>query len=365
MPENMPPKPAFDSEKRRKYIPSMDGLRAGAMLLVLTTHLATVFLGIRLPGAISVAMFFLLSGFLITTGFRKQFEKKHSIDVRHFVLHRAIRILPPMAATVLFATGLTFAGLVGGGVKLLPTLAQTFCLGNYWSIYKGEAGVPAGVPVFWYMGVQEQFYLVYPLILLVLMRTFSRRTCALLMWAACGVALAWRFVLVFHFGATAHSFLATDSRFDAILFGCALALYGNPVLDPVPHLNLNLKRLALVLAAALWVVSFGIRQEAFLHTLRHTFQSIVALCVFYLAIVAADRPLFRVLEHPWIKFVGTISFSLYLIHYVAIEVILKMSPTTNPYINIVLATLLAVLFGLGLHYGVERPSARLSKRLGG
>lgn len=360
MSENTPVLP-----KRPKHIPSLDGLRAGSMLLVLVTHLATVFLGIKLPGAIAVAMFFLLSGFLITSSFRKQFEKTHSLDIRHFILHRLIRILPPMIATMLFATGLTYAGLVGGSVKPLPALAQAFCLGNYWSIYRGETGVPAGVPVFWYMGVQEQFYLVYPFILLFLIRSFSRRTCALLMWFACVVALAWRFVLVYGLDSAAHSFLATDSRFDAILFGCALAMYGNPVLDPVPNLNRNLKRSALAAAAVLWVISFAIRDEGFLHTARHTIQSIVSLCVFYLAIVDADRPLFRILEHPWIKYIGTISFSLYLIHYVAIEVILKTSPTANPFVNIILATLLALLFGLTLHYCVEKPSARLSKRLGG
>ena len=84
-----------------RHIPSLDGIRAVSFLLVFAAHTG---LGRFVPGELGVTIFFFLSGYLITTLMRSEFERTSSVDLMYFWLRRALRILPPFYLVVLAAT---------------------------------------------------------------------------------------------------------------------------------------------------------------------------------------------------------------------------------------------------------------------
>src|ERR1051326_8050510 len=102
-------------------IPSLDGIRALAVLLVFAAHAG---LNERVPGNFGVTVFFFLSGYLITTLLRLEWERTGGISLKAFYLRRVLRILPPMYLVLAAASLLTVAGLLEGSVQLDTLLAQ-------------------------------------------------------------------------------------------------------------------------------------------------------------------------------------------------------------------------------------------------
>ncbi len=139
-----------------RNIPSLDGMRAVSVLMVFFAHAG---LDHFIPGGFGVTIFFFLSGFLITTLLRAEFEKNHVISVKHFWLRRVLRIMPPFYL-VLIATVISSAP---GTLDLFAVLAQFFNFTNYWVIVHGSnAGQPIGTGIFWSLAVEEHFYLIFP-----------------------------------------------------------------------------------------------------------------------------------------------------------------------------------------------------------
>src|SRR5947209_14639069 len=102
-------------------IPSLDGIRACAMLLVFAAHAG---LNERVPGNFGVTVFFFLSGYLITTLMRVEFGRTGTISLRAFYLRRVLRIFPPMYLVLAGASLLTVTGLLEGSVRLDALVPQ-------------------------------------------------------------------------------------------------------------------------------------------------------------------------------------------------------------------------------------------------
>lgn len=186
----------------------------------------------------------------------------------------------------------------------------------------------------------------------------------MILGVACLAFLAWRCLLVFSFHkGDERTFGASDTRMDSILFGCILAMRGNPAIDP----PLAIGPLAKM---AVYVASFGLlgfclinRDPAFRETFRYTLQGIALLPLFYLAVAEPDRPWFRWLNWRWVRFGGLLSYSLYLIHFSALKMVPHLLPDLRPLLQVALALAFSVTYSLGLYYAVERPLARYRKRL--
>jgi peptidoglycan/LPS O-acetylase OafA/YrhL len=219
------------------------------------------------PGGFGVTIFFFLSGFLITTLQRVEFDENRRISVRQFWLRRALRIMPPYYLVLITAVIASAPGTLSG----LGVLAQLLNVTNYWAIvHNGNVGQPVGTGIFWSLAVEEHFYLVFPWLYIGLRRlNVSGQRQALLFWALCVVVLLWRCVLVLHYHVpTDRTYLGTDTRIDSILFGCALAVWRNPVIDR-PRLNAKAWRFGLLPAAgAALLFCLVYRNAAFRETLR-------------------------------------------------------------------------------------------------
>lgn len=344
------------------YIPSLDGIRALAVLLVFCAHAG---LNERVPGNFGVTVFFFLSGYLITTLMRIEFGRTGTVSLKAFYLRRALRIFPPMYIVLAGASLLTLGGLLEGSVRLDAVVPQALHLSNYYIILNGWwDGRAPGTWILWSLAVEEHFYLAFPLLYLVLLRFVrGRARQALILFGLCGIVLAWRMALVLLLHAEKdRTYVATDTRVDSILFGCALAVFGNPVLDSTRISDRTWKYVLLPLGAAGLLVSFVVRDAWFQETARYSLQGISLLPLFVTAIRFPSWAMFRVLNVGPIKFVGVLSYSIYLLHPTVLfgtEQWTSWHPVAKGLFGLSLTLVLAFC----IYRFVELPCARLRKRL--
>jgi len=345
------------------HIPSLDGLRAVSFLIVFFAHSGISGVG-GIPGGFGVTVFFYLSGFLITTLMRMERQTTGTVNLRHFYLRRALRILPPFYLILFIACGLTLLGLLPGQLSPTVVLAQSLHVSNYWLIWNGADGSAAGTVPYWSLAVEEHFYLLFPVLYLGLARVMSRHAQARSVLALCALICVWRCILVVVFGVSNdRTYMGSDTRFDSIFFGCALALGMNPVVD-APHGSERLwKWLLFPAALALLVCTFAFRPDWFRETIRYTLQGIALTPVFVTAIRFPDWLPFRLLNTKPGAFIGLLSYSLYLIHQVILFLFEYRLPRMHSLPRAILALLVSVIIAAAIHYAVEKPSARARKRL--
>lgn len=343
-------------------IPSLDGLRALSFLIVFAGHVG---LDDFVPGGFGVTVFFFLSGFLITTLLRAEFANHGAVNLGQFWLRRALRILPPFYLVLILATLAT--AFIEPGVRVSgdAVAARALHFTNYWLIARGYGGEPAGTGVYWSLAVEEHFYLLFPWIYLAMqkLRMPALRQ-AQFLWALCAVVLLWRCALVFGFNSPVdRTYMASDTRIDSILFGCALAIWKNPVLD-APKLPVALWKYAIVPGSTLvLLVCLLIPNTQFRETVRYSLQGIALTFMFVAVIRFQDTRYFRLLNWPPIVFIGALSYSLYLLHYAVIIGVRHELATLHPILQAGAA--FAVSLGLAwvIYLFVERPCADLRRKL--
>jgi peptidoglycan/LPS O-acetylase OafA/YrhL len=349
---------AVKFETKRFHIPSLDGIRGVAILCVFGAHIDLA-ISALMPGGLAVSAFFFLSGFLITTLLRREFEKTRGISLREFYLRRALRIFPPMYLVLLLALFLDLADGTRGFTGPVA-IAQALYLTNYMhALGHSNDLVPYTAP-FWSLAVEEHFYLAYPPALILLLRRYRYRQIALILASICAALLVWRCVLVFPLHVDSlHMYVATDARIDSILFGCILAFWNNPQLDKgfAPATAWKLAGCGTILVLG----SLLIPWSAFSDTLRYTVQGLGLFPLFYCAVRFHDRPLFRWLETPLMRGLGIISYTFYLSHMACIK-ILERAFGASP-IVILAAFAAAIAFSTASYFLLERRLAVLRARL--
>jgi peptidoglycan/LPS O-acetylase OafA/YrhL len=308
-------------------IPSLDGLRALSFLLVFAGHTGAPWI----PAGFGVTVFFFLSGYLITTLMHIELTRTGKIDFKHFYLRRALRIWPPFYIVLLGGIILTLSGQLPGTLHWQPILAQVCHVYNYWTIAQDWKNVVPGSGVYWSLAVEEHFYLAFPALLLLFHNAkLSPRQMHSSLLVLCGVVLAWRCIEVFALDANpAHIFVATDSRVDSILFGCGLALWRNPALERRDtRITPNTRELLVCLAAlCTLLVTFVAREEWFRNTIRYTLQGVALTPLFSFVIRFHSWGVVRVLNHPLPRFLGVLSYSMYLLHHTLLALATAWFPT--------------------------------------
>ena len=345
------------------HIPSLDGIRACAVMLVFAAHAG---LKGKIPGDFGVTVFFFLSGYLITTLLRIEHEQTGAISLRAFYLRRVLRIFPPFYLVLIVATVLTAAGaLPGPALRPEALWAQALYLTNYYVIQNGWwVGHAPGTWIFWSLCIEEHFYLAFPLVYILMLRLVpSRARQALVLGGMCALVLGWRLVLVFALGSTHdRTYMATDTRIDSILFGCILGVFANPILDSTRVSAGRWKKVLVPLALVGLLGSFLLRAPGFQNTLAYTVQGI---CLFPLFIAAVRYPgwwLFQILNVRWVRFVGVLSYSIYLVHPSVLWGIASWVPAPG-LAQAGLGLTLTLAIAYGIYVAVEKPAALLRRRL--
>jgi peptidoglycan/LPS O-acetylase OafA/YrhL len=344
-------------------IPSLDGIRAASFMVVFLGHAG---LGGIVPGYFGLTLFFFLSGYLITTLMRLEFERTGTVGLRQFYLRRVLRIFPPFYLVLAIAWLLTALGLFkGAALTGQGMLAQALHFTNYYIVAHGWwEGLAPGTWVYWSLAVEEHFYLFFPWLYLALRRRFSTgRGQMFALLTICALVLVWRCVLVFVLHVPKdRTYVATDTRIDSILFGCIMAVWSNPFLEPESIDERRLARLWLPLGVSLVVLSTIVRVHWFDQTLRYTLQGVGLIPFFMAAIRWHDRGPFRLLNLAPVRYMGVVSYSLYLLHTVTLSAVDEWTPWSTPVRGVFALALLIGMATLIYHF-VEKPCARIRRRL--
>jgi peptidoglycan/LPS O-acetylase OafA/YrhL len=338
-------------------IPCLDGIRAIAVLLVFIGHanLPTV-----VGAGTGVTIFFFLSGYLITTLLRREHEQTGRISLTDFYLRRALRILPPLYVFLAVAVALTLFSVVPGHITGTGIAAALLHYTNFVVLFGNSSLLIPGAGVLWSLAIEEHFYLIFPLLYLGI-RRMSRKWQGAILAALCTLALAWRCVLVFALGDTYdRTYYGTDTRADALLLGCFLAVAANPVLDRV---RLSLRQAyAVVVVGGLLVVAGEQLPDRLAASVGQTLQNVGLLLVFT-AILSAPRSLFsRLLEWRPLARLGIWSYSFYLFHGIILTALEEHTGWAGP-VRALVAFIITLALSHAVHVFVERPLGRWRRRL--
>jgi peptidoglycan/LPS O-acetylase OafA/YrhL len=300
------------------YVPALDGIRAIAVTAVVLFH--SGFSWFRW-GYAGVDLFFVLSGYLITSLLLKERDESGWIDLAFFYQRRMLRLFPALA--VLLIAFAAYGAFFANKTQVLQEIAIVmFYVGNWTRAF--DLGLPVYLSQTWSLAVEEQYYLVWPVLLIGLLAlTKQRLERLLLIIVVLAIAVsAWRATLLFAGKSTFRIYNGTDTRCDALLVGAALS-----VALRLPHLNRFLRSwvahfwpLAAVCVVAIpysfssdhrWMIIFGYSAVAI--------SGAVLIC-------AATQPTWLsrlVLGSTPFIWIGRRSYALYLWHpsllYIALQ----------------------------------------------
>ncbi len=219
---------ARTEERSIGHVPGLDGLRGAAVIGVLLFHAHGWLRG----GYLGVDLFFVLSGFLITSILLDEHRRHGRIDLGAFWVRRFRRLMPALLSLVpaiaLYAQTLAAPSeLASLRADALATLAYVanwraiFAKRSYWQMFTA----PSPLEHTWSLAIEEQFYLVWPIVVVLLLR-LGRIRAVLAASIAAAIASCVAMNLLFVEGNTMRVYLGTDTRGAAILIGAALAASG-------------------------------------------------------------------------------------------------------------------------------------------
>lgn len=328
----------YRATSRVDYLPGLDGVRAIAVLAVLLYHLDLP--GFFSAGFLGVDLFFVLSGFLITSQLLREHERNQSISLRDFYLRRARRLLPAVVALLLLCVLLVecFAPDAIHRTRI-DTLPALFYGSNWWQIFSEQSyfEISGRAPLLqhlWSLAIEEQFYIFWPLALIALLRAGQRYR---LYWVALALMLlsgGWMIVLSILRGLPeavdpSRAYLGTDTHAFGLFAGAALAALWDPrarriaqpeslPVTPSPWGQAPATRIDWLgmAALALLIATMLLSGESSVWLYRGGFICFVLLTAVLL--FAATQPtgsLPRWLSQPPLVWLGKRSYALYLWHW--------------------------------------------------
>ncbi|AIE82876.1 hypothetical protein FB03_06000 [Actinotignum schaalii] len=357
---------------------ALDGIRALAIIAVVLYHMRPALLT---GGFVGVTVFFVLSGFLITRSVLRELSRERRFSYRRYLRRRLLRLWPPVLVTIAGSALLSY--LIAP--SLLPkvqadALPAALFASNWVYIFRevpyfAASGLPSPLTHLWYLGVLAQFYLLWPFVLLALRRA---RYSTLRIVAGLALASALLMAVLFFAGPdSTRAYYGLDTRAAELLIGALAALVSPYVASvwpradstttPQPPTHSATAAFALrvgtgaallaLLALAVWADGESALTYAGGLTTTALLTALIVLTV--------HNPrlgLSRVLTSAPLAYLGSRSFSLYLVHY---PLLLLMNPATRT-AEISGAAKIGQLLVVGLvaelfYRCVEQPSARLAR----
>lgn len=222
--------PTADEKPRAgksRYLPALDGIRALAVVAVVLYHLNLTWIQ---GGLLGVTMFFVISGYIITRLLLNEFEQSGRIDLKSFWIRRARRLLPAigvlMVVTIVLCTFFNHVMLTKMRPDILPSL---FFVNNWWQIaqnvsYFDALGDPSPLTHFWSLAIEEQFYLIWPPLLLGLLSTHVKKPTIRRIVLGLAAASALAMTLMYNPAVDpSRIYYGTDTRVFSLLLGVWLA----------------------------------------------------------------------------------------------------------------------------------------------
>jgi peptidoglycan/LPS O-acetylase OafA/YrhL len=352
-----------------RHIPALDGLRGIAILTVMVYHLeklAPDFHEVTKGGFLGVDIFFVLSGFLITSILLKEHGKTGKINLKNFYLRRLFRLIP--------AYWLFLSVLYVFGAYLLPPQESALIYSNYnfpiaffyftnWNRAAADGGVAGNLDHTWSLSIEEQFYIIWSLVLFfAFTEKRSRRAIFTLTLASVALIIFWRMARALT-GTTADIlYYSTDTRIDALLIGCAASMVYMWKLIPASFFRsvyFDLIALAAYITAALVFFNSSYHDVSLYTAHLPLFTTATAIIILWL-MTREKTPVHFLLENKILQWVGKISYGLYLWHYLMYE----FSKKTFSAVEVQIVAGLALAFAVSAlsYYLVELPFLKIKNK---
>ena len=341
--------------------PALDGLRGLSIIGVIGLH---AHLFSNRSAFVGVEIFFVLSGFLITCLLIQEWDRRHTYSLKRFYLRRVLRLIP--ALMLMLTLFLAYQWWVGPKESALAvtrgSLRALFYYQN-WALALGPIFSPGLFGHTWTLSIEEQFYLLWPPALLLLLRRTASRN-SLLCWVGLAVFLSAfaRFILYMAGVRLQRVLFGTDTRCDALLLGCSGAIALCSGLIPGTPWVITLRRL-LALISVLGLVGltfwfpFEIDAEI---VLVYFLVPALALFVLMEALLSPNGLLSRALSQPWLVYLGKLSYGLYLWHSPIFLHVQSNHWEKTKEVAVEFALTAGVV--LASYYFIEKPCLRLKEK---
>jgi peptidoglycan/LPS O-acetylase OafA/YrhL len=361
----------MNTNQQTHYYPALDGLRGVAILLVVFLHVFD-FLNYFFFGWLGVDLFFVLSGFLITEILLKTVDKPNFL--RNFYMRRILRIFP------LFYLTLIICLLLLPQIKSIPLNFDYYTKNQFWLwtylqnwlyVFKQPHDNKMLLHT-WSLAVEEQFYLVWPAIILLIRKPKVLLAISIIALIAVGIAryIIWSFEVQ----DLAYSSLYTFTRIDGLCIGCILAL----LMQINPGFLKKYTTLIVLLMAAINFIFYFINNQIsfslpYLAFVGYTTFAVLFGILVYEAVMGESKIIRILFNNSILKFFGKISYGLYVYHWPVYILLfpvflnLLFNKLSLPYLyakigSAFLVILFAVLISLFSYHFFEKKFLRLKKR---
>ena len=361
------------SNNKSKYLPSIDSLRALAVLAVIIYHVDVNYL----PGGfLGVDLFFVLSGYLISSLIIKEYRKTGSLNLYNFYIRRARRLLP--AVYFMITVGLVVMVLFNEVLLRKSHLDAIFGYiysSNWWYIfhkldYFDSFGAQSPFKHLWSLAIEEQFYMIFPLLFLLVNRKKKSKdgTYKLnknFLYVVLGLILVSLIahILLFDINNISRIYFGTDTRAFSLLVGVVGAiLYPMERLHAkvTPQQNMIYSVVSLVSIATLITVMIYTSEY---NTLLYRGGFLLVAILGLIVIISSGKQhtlMSRLLSFKPIVFIGKISYSLYLWHFPVLVLTTPVSEIGNPnIIFVILRVILTFILATASYVFVETPIRKL------
>ena len=361
------------SNNKSKYLPSIDSLRALAVLAVIIYHVDVNYL----PGGfLGVDLFFVLSGYLISSLIIKEYRKTGSLNLYNFYIRRARRLLP--AVYFMITVGLVVMVLFNEVLLRKSHLDAIFGYiysSNWWYIfhkldYFDSFGAQSPFKHLWSLAIEEQFYMIFPLLFLLVNRKKKSKdgTYKLnknFLYVVLGLILVSLIahILLFDINNISRIYFGTDTRAFSLLVGVVGAiLYPMERLHAkvTPQQNMLYSVVSLVSIATLITVMIYTSEY---NTLLYRGGFLLVAILGLIVIISSGKQhtlMSRLLSFKPVVFIGKISYSLYLWHFPVLVLTTPVSEIGNPnIIFVILRVILTFILATASYVFVETPIRKL------
>lgn len=308
--------PSLSQALSSNRIPGLDFLRMTAVLLVLADHSGAVLLGtsIGANGALGVELFFVISGFLITWMLMGEYTQSGRIDFKAFYQRRVVRLMPVFYAYV--AACILMLWVRDRPVPWDAVIAGMTYVLNYQQAF---TGAPTHfLSHCWSLAVEEQFYFIWPLVLVWLLRRSVKLEHALIAL----VLLVWAHRMHLHLtglASDAYIYRALDTRADHLLIGClaAVLLRRASIRDHLAQLDASCPWLPWLLACLLIISGQFHGDRDYRYLFAYSIEPLAMALLIPLVILRAQRPtgwVSGLINSTPVVSMGQASYGIYLFH---------------------------------------------------
>lgn len=355
----------------RRYVTSLDGLRAVCALGVVFYHMGLAWCT---GGLLGVTVLFVLSGYLATAGLLSELARTGTIRLGSYWMRRVKRLIPTCVVFVAITAAVCTVANRQLLTKMRPDVVPALLMALNWTkifsheSYFAAAGAPSPLTHFWSLALEFQFYLAWPPILMLLMRAIPQgggprwhdRRGVVIVLAVLTLASAALMAALYVPGADpSRAYYGTDTRAQSLLLGCILAFvwpFGEKSRTTAPAAA-PWRRLALELAGLGSVAALVVMMVTTEGYTSFSYYGGILLCsviaaVAVAALVPAGTVVSRVMSWRPLAWVGSRSFAIYVWHYPVVELMQPRNSTTA-----------LAPWQVALELGVILTAAELSYRL--